>query len=116
MSQENLKKFYEELKANKAFADELNAFMKAEKAETAEQTKTAMVNFASQKDFAFTAEEFDAFAKENQVLSDADLDAVSGGRKRPHHDQDKTPTTQPVTRCDERVSMVFLCVKYGGNS
>jgi len=77
MSTENIKKFYDELKTNKGMMEEMQNFLKAEKAETAEQCKAAIVEFASRNNLTFTLDELNAFEKETEQLSEEELDLVS---------------------------------------
>ena len=76
---ENVKKFYEFLKNDPAAGQELqDKFQKIKKTD-ANAAMTALIEFATQKGFVFTAEDLKQFEESAQVLSDDELQQVSAG-------------------------------------
>jgi len=84
MSKENVKKFYEALKADKALAEELQNAVKV--AKTADQAKSVLLQFAAKKDLAFTAEEAAEFESEARKLSEKELDQVNAAGGEIHNE------------------------------
>ena len=79
MSIENVQKFYEELKSNKALADEIKARSEHLGPEDAKKAFELAVEFGKEKGFDFTIEELVAFEKQAQELSPEELEAVNAG-------------------------------------
>ena len=70
---ENVKKFYEFLKNDPAAGQELqDKFQKIKKSD-ANAAMTALIEFATQKGFVFTAEDLKQFEESVQVLSNDEL-------------------------------------------
>ena len=79
MSMDNVRKFYEELKSNKALCDEIKARSEHLGPEYAKKAFELAVEFGKEKGFDFTIEELVAFEKETQELSPEELEAVNAG-------------------------------------
>ncbi len=75
MSKENVKAFYEALKADKAMAADLQKA--CEGITEADKAVEAVIAFGKAKGFDFTADDLKAFESEAQELNAKDLDKVN---------------------------------------
>ena len=77
---ENVIKFYEFLKNNSAAPQELQEQLKKTAVGDADAAITAIIEFAAQKGFVFTAEDLKQFEKESvKNLSDEELQQINAG-------------------------------------
>ncbi len=77
VSKETVKKFYEELKSNKAMVEELQKQADSVKEKSPENAAALVVKFAAARGYDFTAEDLRAFEAEIQELGSDDLDKVN---------------------------------------
>ncbi len=77
MSRENVKKFYEALKSDKAIVKELQKQADAVEEKSPENAAALVVKFAADKGYEFTAEDLKTFEAEMQELGTDDLDKVN---------------------------------------
>ena len=77
MSKENVGKFYEALKSDKAMVEELQKLGNADGNKTPESSLAQVVKFAAAKGYVFTLEDLKAFEAESKELSEEDLSKVN---------------------------------------
>lgn len=77
MSKENVKKFYEALKNDKAMAEELKKQFAAANQETEDGAAAMVVKLAAGKGYQFTTEELKALDAETKTLSQDELDKIN---------------------------------------